>query len=183
MKKIRFLLLACVAVAVNGASVLAQDGVAQSADEVLSQPTPPAAAAPEKAEEKKEDSVAKKELEDPEILKKKLALAKKMHEIRPTGDQVRSAVERAAGGLPDYERQPFIAAMNGVLNYNAIERISMDAMIEVYTLAELEVMVDYYSKPEAISASEKMDDWAAKVQPEISRLIDKAIIRVRTGGE
>ncbi len=118
---------------------------------------------------------------DKAILDQKIILAKKMHEVRPTRSQVDTAVRRAAMMLPENERISFINVMTGMLNYNAIERISMDAMIDTYTLKELEVMVDFYSQPEALSASVKMGTWAQKVQPEIIRMIDKAILRIRTG--
>jgi hypothetical protein len=123
------------------------------------------------------------EEQTPEILEKKVALARKMHEINPTRDQVDSAISRASFSLPENQRQPFVAAMQTVLNYNAIERISIDAMVDVYSLKELESMVEYYSKPEAQSASKKLQEWAGQVQPEVTRMIDKAIMRVRTGGQ
>ncbi|MGH1455607.1 MAG: hypothetical protein ACRBDI_02400 [Alphaproteobacteria bacterium] len=124
---------------------------------------------------------AKAENADKAVLDKKTALAKKMHEIRPTRIQVDGAVKRASMMLPENERTSFVNVMNSMLNYNAIERISMDAMVETYTLKELEVMVDYYSKPEALTASVKMGYWAKAVQPEITRMVDKAIMRIKTG--
>ncbi len=135
----------------------------------------------EDSELEKSLAKAKAELEDKEILAKKIALAKAMHKIRPTRDQVDAAVTRASMALPEYERRSFIDAMSMVLNYNAIERISIDAMIETYTLEELDSMVEYFSKPEAVSASKKIGSWSKIVQPEIARMIDKAIMRVRIG--
>ena len=73
--------------------------------------------------------------------------------------------------------------MRGVLNYQAIEKISIDAMAETYTLPELQAMVDYYSKPEAISAAAKDQAYGQKVYPEIMRMLDAAMMKVRTGGD
>lgn len=157
-------------------------GEAVSADRLLADRAP---AAEEKAQEPKESQEKKAEeqkpVQDPATLNKRLELAQKMHEIRPTRDQVDSAIRRAAESIPSQDRQAFMAAMSTVLNYKAIERISIDAMAEVYTIAELEAMIEYYSKPEAKSATSKIRDWAAIVQPEINRIIDKAMMRVRTG--
>ena len=124
---------------------------------------------------------AKAELKDKVILAKKISLAKDMHKIRSTRDQVNSAVLRASLSLPANQRASFIGAMKGMLNYNAIERISLDAMIETYTLKELDSMVEYYRKPEAKSASDKVLSWARVIQPEIVHMIDKAMMRIRTG--
>ncbi len=126
-------------------------------------------------------AAAKAELEDEGILKKKIALAQEMHKIRPTREQVDSAVLKASLSLPKYKRKGFIDSMSMMLNYNAIERISVDAMISTYTLLELESMVEYYSKPEARSASKKVISWAKIVQPEIITMIDKALMRIKTG--
>ena len=118
---------------------------------------------------------------DPDV-DKKLALAKKMHKLRPTKDQVYAAIDQIAQTQPVAQRDTFVQAMRGVLNYQAIEKISIDAMAETYTLPELQAMVDYYSKPEAISAAAKDQAYGQKVYPEIMRMLDAAMMKVRTGG-
>jgi len=165
-----------------------ESGEAQSADDFLTDHNvvakPEAEAKPVKTEQAKPVKDVKiPEEQTPEIIEKKVALARKMHEINPTRDQVDSAITRAAQALPEKDRSAFILAMQQVLNYNAIERISIDAMVDVYSLKELESMVEYYSKPEAQSASKKLVVWAQQVQPEITRMMDKAIMKVRTGAE
>lgn len=150
----------------------------QKQEEIAEAPIPQA---PKQSEIEKSLEEAKAELEDQATLKRKLELANKMHQVRPTRTQVDSAVDRAALNLPARDQKPFRQAMRSILNYNAIERISIDAMVSTYTLKELETMVEYYSKPEAISASRKIGFWATEVQPEIRRMIDRAMIRIRTG--
>lgn len=112
----------------------------------------------------------------------RLDLARKMHEFRPCKMQVDGAIGQVSAMLPEREREAFKMAMKQVLNYKAIEELSVDAMAQTYTEAELQAMVEYYAKPEARSASDKAGDYAAKVQPEIVEMIDKAMMRMRTGG-
>lgn len=159
----------------------AQDATPRDADAYLREQgvATPAQAAPDAAVKPAEEA---KPAESPDMIAKKVELAQKMHQIRPTRDQVDSAIEQAALGMPEPERAPFIAAMKSVLNYNAIEKISVDAMAETFTLPELEAMVAYHSTPEAQSISKKMPQWAMKVQPEVVRMIDSAMMKVRTGG-
>ncbi len=131
---------------------------------------------------KEEKVVVPRPTQDPSTLEKRVELAQKMHSIRPTSEQVQSAIIRASQSVPLEERESFIAAMSTVLNYKAIERISVDAMAEIYTVPELEAMVAYYGKPEAKSASkEKSKRWTAVINQEIGSVIDKAMMRVRTG--
>ncbi len=170
-------------------SVMAQDGEAVSADDFIRSGKKDEPAQPKQEEVKEKTSLeksmdeAKAELDDEKIAAEKIELARIMHRIRPTRDQVDGAIRRASMALPQSERQAFTGAMQGMLNYNAIERISMDAMVQTYTLKELKSMVDYFSKPEAKTASDKTGYWARAVQPEIARMIDRAMMRVRTGAE
>jgi len=185
----RFMLLSAIAV---GSVFIVQQGGAQNneavnADDVLSPKTvseekaKPSDLSAAKSNLEKGLAEAKAENENKEILAEKIALAKEMHQIRPTRKQVDSAVKRAAQNLPSFDRQNFIVSMQSMLNYNAIERISIDAMVDTYTLVELKSMVEYFSKPEAISASSKVSSWARAVQPEIVRMIDRAMMRIKTG--
>lgn len=120
--------------------------------------------------------------QDDATLAKRVELATKMHEIRPTRDQVNQAIEQIAMTQPEKEREAFKAAMREILNYRAIEKISIDAMADTFTEPELQAMVDYYSKPEARSASDKDGLYRSKVYPEIIRMLDAAMMRVKTGG-
>jgi hypothetical protein len=114
--------------------------------------------------------------------KERLALAKEMHEIRPAADQVDSAIESVSLKMPEASRESFKSRMRNSLDYRAIERISINAMAVTYTLAELEAMVEYYSTPEAKSALDKTSVYQQKVGPEIVRMIDRAVMQMRTGG-
>ncbi len=182
-----FALLASVFAVMAFSSAAIAEGDAVNADDFLNQqpakssPAAVSQAPKELGEVEKGIAQAKAELEDKKILKQKIDLARKMHEIRPTRDQIDSAVARASMALPSYDRKGFVDSMSMMLNYNAIERISIDAMIETYTLLELTSMVEYYSKPEALSASKKVINWASIVQPEIISMIDKALMRIKTG--
>ncbi len=115
-------------------------------------------------------------------LEHRLELAEKMHSFRSSREQVDSAINTVAARLQPDEQEVFTAAMRNILNYKALEKISVDAMAETFTEKELEAMVEYYSKPEARSISDKYPEYQSKVSPEIVKMIDKAMMRVRTGG-
>ncbi len=112
---------------------------------------------------------------------RRINLAKQLHELRPTRQQVYDAIDRVAQNQPAAERESFVTAMRNILNYRAIENISINAMAEVYTAQELESMLEYYQKPEARSAAEKEQSYADKVYPELIRMLDQAMMRLRTG--
>lgn len=118
--------------------------------------------------------------EDP-TYEERVELAKKMHELRPVREQVEQAINQYAQVRPQQERETFKTAMRNVFNIKALEKISVDAYADTFTVEELRSMVEYYSKPEAISASNKFSDYANLVYPEIVRMLDRAAIRVKTG--
>ncbi len=109
-------------------------------------------------------------------------LAKQMHELRPIEKQVNATIANvAAVKYPvGQSRDNFAEALRRGINYKAINKISIDAMVEVYTIEELGAMVAYYSNPVAVSATDKNGEWARKVSPEIGKMLDKAIMNLRT---
>lgn len=108
-------------------------------------------------------------------------LAEKMHQLRPTKTQVEQAIAVVGQRVPEDKRAAFEAAMTNAIDFKAVEKISVDAMADTFTEAELAAMVDYYSKPEAKSAADKLPQYQEKVGPEIIRMIDKAMMKVKTG--
>ena len=92
---------------------------------------------------------------DEGTLERRLELAKQMQDIRPARKQVEAAIDQYVSGLPPADQAVYKTALRNALNYKALEKISVDAYAETYTEAELAAMVEYYSKPEARSASEK----------------------------
>ncbi len=115
-------------------------------------------------------------------LERRLELARQMQDIRPARDQVDAAIKQFTARLPANEQESYAAALRSMLNYKVLEKISIDAYADTFTAEELAAMVEYYSKPEARSASDKSGKYAEKVYPEIIRMLDKAMMRVKTGG-
>ena len=114
-------------------------------------------------------------------LQRRLELAEQMHEFRPAREQVDHAIDSVAARLPASDQESFKSTMGNILNYKAIERVSIDAMAETFTEAELEAMVAYYKQPEARSVSDKYDEYYARVGPEIVKMIDAAMMRMKLG--
>lgn len=119
--------------------------------------------------------------QDPGTMEKRLELAEKMHEIRPARGQVEAAVEQLANGLPEDRQQMFRTRIMQVFDIQALEQSSVEAMAEVFTTAELEKMIDYFGSEEGRRISEKMVIYQELVRPDLVRLLDEALITIRTG--
>jgi hypothetical protein len=114
-------------------------------------------------------------------LEKRIELAREMHKIRPARDQVELAVAQAAMQIPEGDRETFKTNILDGFDFERLEQTSVDAMVEIFTLAELEHMLSYYSAPEAVSIDQKFSVYEEMVMPEIMKMLDRALMQMRTG--
>lgn len=124
------------------------------------------------------DSTAQRQAPD---WAERLALATRMHEIDPAASQLDDAIATVSARLPASERKGFEIAMKKILDYKTLEKTSIEAMAETFTLAELKAMVAYNETPEARAISEKFPLYQQKVQPRVYEMLDRAMMQVRTG--
>lgn len=117
----------------------------------------------------------------PPDLAQRVELSRKLHEIRPATLQVEAALTQVAQRLPETERKAFIDRMMSAIDAKKLEEVSVNAMASVFTLPELQKMLDYFSTPEAHSISDKMPIYQNMLQPEIVKMLDKAMMEMRTG--
>ncbi len=112
----------------------------------------------------------------------KTNLAKMMHEIKPARGQIEGAIDMVAKRMAPEQQQAFVDRMYKAFDFKKLEELSIKSMAEVFTEAELQKMVDYYGSKEAMSSGEKMPVYQSVMQPEITKMLDEAILEVRTGG-
>lgn len=115
-------------------------------------------------------------------LAKRVELAREMHKIRSARMQVQEAVDQVSRNLPPLERDRFIKMVERAFDYEALETLSMDTMVELFTVQELQKMVDYFGSAEARSIEKKLPVYQEKIQPHIIKSLDSAMIAERTGG-
>jgi hypothetical protein len=123
-----------------------------------------------------------KSTSDPDYARK-LELAKQMQAIQPVKTQVDDVVQQASAQLAPAARDRFLKLVQSAFDYDRLAKASVDAMAELFTVAELQKMVDYYGSAEAKSSAPKIPMYQAKLQPLIFQMLDKAMIEQRTGGE
>ncbi len=118
---------------------------------------------------------------DDPTYERRLALAKEMHEIWPVRLKVESALDRAARGAPPQRRAAFKAAMRHAIKFEVLEEESIDAMVKIFTTEELQEMVAFYGSPTGRSISAKIDEYQSELSPSFTRMMDKALMDVKTG--
>ena len=122
-----------------------------------------------------------------EDMGKKLEIAQQLLELRPVGPQIEAAVDRYIRSFlmnaPEEAQERARASLLGLINARALEQTTIDAYAETYSLAELEVMAAYFAQPEARSAAAKNAVFNAKIAPQITEMLDQALMRVRMQGQ
>ncbi len=112
---------------------------------------------------------------------KRIELAQEMNKIRPAKTQVREAVGKIAENLPPLDRDRFLRMVDNGFDFDKLEKTSTETMAGLFTVEELQKMVDYFGSPEGKAISEKLPQYQAKLQPEIIKMLDKAMMEQRTG--
>ena len=114
---------------------------------------------------------------------KRLELSKEMHEIWPTRPKIEAAIDAIGEQVPDAERAKFKAAMRRAIKFKALEEKSIETMAEIFTVKELESMIDFYGSKEGRSVAFKTGDYEAALQPLLMKMIDKALLDTRLGAQ
>ena len=115
-------------------------------------------------------------------MERRLELAKQMNDIRPARTQVDEAVKMVSKGLPPLEKERLLKLVARAFDYPALEKLSIETMAELFSEVELEKMVAYFGSPEARAISAKLPQYQEKLQPEIIRMLDAALMTEKTGG-
>jgi hypothetical protein len=122
--------------------------------------------------------------EDDTDLARRVELARGIVEILPSRPQIEQAVDEyvttSLAGYSDKDRETFRRAMLNVINPRSLDKAAVDAYAGTYTAAELAAMLEYYSKPEARSALARQAEFEGRIRPEILRMLDQAVLRIRS---
>ncbi len=113
---------------------------------------------------------------------RRLELATEMNTIRPARAQVDEAVRIVSHGLPPMDKERLMRLVDRAFDYKALEKLSIETMAELFTVTELEKMVEYFGSAEARAIGAKLPQYQEKLQPEIIRMLDAALMAEKTGG-
>lgn len=113
----------------------------------------------------------------------RLELAKKINEVLPPARQIEQSLNQVADQWGLQEKDKFRREMMAEIDVAGIEKKSADTMAELFTKDELELMLAYYSSPLQVKIAEKMPVYQGLIQPFLSKEVDRALMKLRTGYE
>lgn len=112
---------------------------------------------------------------------KRLELARELHDIRRIKDRVLQDFDRIAAGLPESDQEDFKVYMEQSIDFDALEKQSIEIAADVYTADELKAMVDYYSSNAGRSAEAKGEDYGKRFGDVLQKKVDAAIMASKYG--
>ena len=113
--------------------------------------------------------------DDTEDLAKKLRLAKEYSSQAPVADEVKQTIDALAIQVPMDKRVVFRSALERTIDADQLETISEMALAEVFTEAELQALVDFYSTPEGQATRVKMPQYQDRIKPVLEQMIRDAV--------
>lgn len=113
----------------------------------------------------------------------RMELARKINQVLPPARQLEQSLTQIAGQWGLQEKDKFRNEMMAEIDVAGIEKKAVDTMAELFTKDELELMLTYYSSPLQAKIAEKMPIYQGLIQPFISKEMDRALMKLRTGYE
>ncbi len=107
----------------------------------------------------------------------------RLFEVQPPRLAVDTAILAVADSRyrpGDPARDEFVSRMQLSVDYDAIERAAIEAMMTIYTLPELSAMADYYTSELGQEAEGKKTIFREKMAPLLKEMLDKGDLNVIT---
>ena len=115
------------------------------------------------------------------VSQRQLELAGKMHEIWPIRTRVEAAIDAVAQNFPPEKQAEMKAKMRKNIQFDQLEEESTKAMASIFTEEELQAMIDFYGSDTGRAISAKTSDYELALRPVIIKMMDKAMLDLRTG--
>lgn len=104
-----------------------------------------------------------------------------MADLSPPREVVEIAINQIISTAPAAEQQELRSKMTSAYDFDGFRQTVIKSMAETFSEAELQAMVDYNSRPEAKSIARKMSAYQSKIQPDMTKKLDVALMVARTG--
>lgn len=122
---------------------------------------------------------AQAEMPPPSDHEERLALSHELHDIRRVRERILEDVGNISMSLPEVEREDFRKYIELSIDFDALEKKSVEYAADIYTAQELRAMISYFGSPEGRSAETKSREYGEKFGADVRKEIDKALMAAK----
>ncbi len=112
----------------------------------------------------------------------RIKLSKDLHDIRNIRERINAVISSAADTIPPEDREDFQRYVQLKVDYDTLEKKSIEYAAEVYTAPELKAMISYFGSPDGQSAEAKGETFSQKIGKDIFAQVDDAILAAKYDG-
>jgi hypothetical protein len=109
----------------------------------------------------------------------KLAAAKRYLNVTPMSEMFVDMADKMANQIPEDKRAQFIKVMTSEVDINKLESAALDAMMQTFTIEELNAFADFYGSKVGKSAMGKFGTYMSLVMPTVQQEMMRAIEKVQ----
>lgn len=113
--------------------------------------------------------------QDARDMAERMEMAKEYSEIMPVEDDIAAAIDEMAKQVPVDQRPLFRSILERSIKADRIQTTSELALAEIFTVEELEMLVEFYSTDEGKAVKRKMPEYQARLQPVIQQMVQDAV--------
>jgi hypothetical protein len=113
--------------------------------------------------------------DETQTLAQKLTLAQKYADLMPVDEQIVSTIDALAVQIPLDQRTVFRSIMERTIKVDRLESVSQMALVEIFSVEELEALVGFYSTKEGQSVNRKMTDYQEAIRPVLEQMVRESV--------
>jgi len=111
--------------------------------------------------------------------KEREAAANRYLSVVPMAKLIEDMTNEMAKQLPIEKRAEFTSQMRDLVRVDALERIARDAMVQTFTVDELNALADFYGSKYGTSAMKKFGAYMQLVMPALVQEMQRAAQQVK----
>lgn len=113
--------------------------------------------------------------QDTSEMAQKLELAKQYSGFISIEEEVNKSIEDLVVQLPVEKRALLKSTLERNIKVDQLQSVSEMALADVFTVKELQALVNFYSTPEGMAIKEKMPVYQSRLEPILGQMIKDAV--------
>ena len=105
----------------------------------------------------------------------KVLAAERYAKITPMKEKISDSAQRLSLQLPLEQREMFITMMTERVDLKLLEKTAIEAMVNTFTLEEINAFADFYGSEVGRSAMKKFGIYTATILPVMQKEIQRAL--------